>query len=191
MNKIYIVHCWSGKKEDGWYPWLDNKISDNNNQVIRFDMPDTDYPKIDVWVNELDKYVDNLDENTYFVGHSIGCQTIMRYLEKQDKKIGGILFVTPWLDLLPKAVSDEESNNIAYPWLNTKIDFEKIKSLTNNITCIFSDNDYFVPIEQEKEFRKKLSARTIIIKGKGHMSDVDGITKSDEIYDELKKIIER
>lgn len=191
MNKIYIVHCWSGKKEDGWYPWLDNKISDNNNQVIRFDMPDTDYPKIDVWVNELDKYVDNLDENTYFVGHSIGCQTIMRYLEKQDKKIGGLLFVTPWLDLLPKAVSDEESYNIAYPWLNTKIDFKKIKSLTNNITCIFSNNDYFVPIEQENEFRKNLSARTVIVKGKGHMSATDGIAESDEIYEELKKIIER
>ena len=50
-------------KKDGWYPWLDDKISDNNNQVIRFDMPDTDYSRIDVWVNELDKYVDNLDEN--------------------------------------------------------------------------------------------------------------------------------
>ena len=170
---------------------LDNKISDNNNnQVIRFDMPDTDYPRIDTWVNELDKHVDNLDENTYFVGHSIGCQTIMRYLEKQDKKIGGILFVTLWLDLLPKAVSDKESYNIAYQWLNTKIDFEKIKSLTTNITCIFSDDDYFVPIEQTEEFRKKLSARTVIVKGKGHMSATDGITESDEIYDELKKIME-
>ena len=35
----------------------------------------------------------NNDENTYFVGHSIGCQAIMRYLESVDvKKIGGVLF---------------------------------------------------------------------------------------------------
>ena len=72
----------------------------------------------------------------------------MRYLERQNvRKIGGILFVAPWLDLLPKAVSDEESYNTADPWINTPIDFEEIKNLTDNIICIFSDNDYFVSLE--------------------------------------------
>ena len=62
-------------------------------------MPDTANPKIKEWVSELEKQVSELDENTYFVGHSIGCQTIMRYLEnKETRKIGGILFATPWLN---------------------------------------------------------------------------------------------
>lgn len=62
-------------------------------------MPDTANPKIKKWVSELEKQVSELDENTYFVGHSIGCQTIMRYLEnKETRKIGGILFVAPWLN---------------------------------------------------------------------------------------------
>lgn len=46
MNKIYIVHCWDGTKDDGWYPWLDKKISSNDNEVIRFNMSDTATPKI-------------------------------------------------------------------------------------------------------------------------------------------------
>ena len=25
MDKIYVVHCWDGTKDDGWYPWLDRK----------------------------------------------------------------------------------------------------------------------------------------------------------------------
>ena len=96
MNKTYIVHCWDGTKDDGWYSWLDKKISNNENQVFRFNMPDTANPKIDSWVSKLDKQVNELDEHTFFVGHSIGCQTIMRYLERKDtKKIGGILFVAP------------------------------------------------------------------------------------------------
>lgn len=62
-------------------------------------MPDTANPKIKEWVSELEKQVSELDENTYFVGYSIGCQTIMRYLEnKETRKIGGILFVAPWLN---------------------------------------------------------------------------------------------
>lgn len=80
MNKIYIVHCWDGSKDDGWYPWLDEKLTSENNKVFRFNMPNTANPKIDEWVSFLDQQIDNLDENTYLVGHSIGCQTILRYL---------------------------------------------------------------------------------------------------------------
>ena len=190
MNKIYIVHCWDGTKDDGWYPWLDKKISNDENKVFRFNMPDTTNPKIDSWISELDKQVEQLDEHTYFVGHSIGCQTILRYLEnKKNKQIGGILFVAPWLDLLPEAVSDEESYKTAQPWLNSPIDFEKIRNLTDNITCIFSDNDYFVSLEQEKKFRELLNAKTIIVNSKGHISAEDGVNELEDIYNSLLDII--
>lgn len=192
MNKIYIVHCWDGTKDDGWYPWLDEKISNDNNKVIRFNMPDTQHPKIKEWVSELNKQVDSIDENTYFIGHSIGCQTILRYLEnKNTEKIGGILFVAPWLDLLPEAISDEDSYNTAYPWINTKIDFDKIKEITNNITCIFSDDDYFVSITQKEEFEKLLNAKTIVVSGKGHISADDGVNELEEIYDSVIEMLNK
>ena len=190
MNKIYIVHCWDGTKDDGWYPWLDDKISNENNEVIRFNMPNTAHPKIEEWVAELDKQVNDLGEKTYFVGHSIGCQTIMRYLERKNiDRIGGMLFVAPWLDLLLEAINDDESYNVAYPWIHTPIDFEKIKRITNKITCIFSNNDYFVSLTQQDVF-KKLNAKIVIVNDKGHISADDGVEELDEIYDELLKMIE-
>ena len=189
-NKIYIVHCWDGTKEDGWYPWLDKELSNDDNMVYRFNMPNTNIPKIDEWVSFLDKQVDELDENTYFIGHSIGCQTIMRYLQTKDIcKIGGILFVAPWLDLLYYAISDEESYNTAKPWLTENIDFEKIKKFTNNINCIFSDDDYFVSLEQKDKFEKLLNANTVVVSGKGHISQEDNVYELKEILDECKKMI--
>ncbi len=190
MNKIYIIHCWDGTKDDGWYPWLDSKISNENNEVKRFNMPNTENPKIEEWISELDKQVEILDENTYFIGHSIGCQTILRYLESKNvNKIGGILFVAPWLDLLPEAIEDEDSYNTAYPWLHTDINFGKIKSITNNITCIFSDDDYFVSLEQKEKFEKLLNAKTIVISNKGHISAEDGINELTEIYDKALEML--
>lgn len=190
MKTIYLVHCWDGTKDDGWYPWLEEQISDENTKVVRWDMPNTDTPTIEEWVKELENHVETLDENTYFVGHSIGCQTILRYLEKNNvTKVGGILLVAPWLDLLPEAVSDEESYNTAYPWINTAIDFDKIKNITSKKVCIFSDNDYFVSLNQEKEFRRLLDAKTIIVKEKGHISEDDDVYELTEILDTLKEML--
>lgn len=190
MNKIYIIHCWDGSKDDGWYPWLDSKISNENNKVIRFNMPNTENPKIEEWISELDKQVDILDESTYFIGHSIGCQTILRYLESKNvDKIGGILFVAPWLDLLPEAIEDEDSYNTAYPWIHTNINFDKIKKISNNIACIFSDDDYFVSLEQKEKFEKLLNAKTIVVSNKGHISVEDGVNELTEIYDKALEML--
>ena len=190
MKKIYLVHCWDGTSSDGWYPWLEEKINDQNIKLFKFDMPNTANPKIEEWVDYLNSKVDLLNEETYFIGHSIGCQTILRYLEtKEITKIGGILLVAPWLDLLPEAIEDEDSYNTAQPWINIPIDFEKVKQFTNNISCIFSDNDYFVSLEQAKEFRNKLNAKTVIVNNKGHISQDDDVYELQEILDLAQKML--
>ncbi|KKQ37224.1 MAG: hypothetical protein US53_C0024G0012, partial [Candidatus Woesebacteria bacterium GW2011_GWA1_37_7] len=43
-------------------------------------------PKIKEWVPFLQENMSNPDEETHFVGHSIGCQTILRYLETLSEK---------------------------------------------------------------------------------------------------------
>ena len=190
MNKIYIIHCWDGTKEDGWYPWLDKELSNENNKVYRFNMPNTANPKIEEWVSFLDKQIETLDDKTYFIGHSIGCQTILRYLQTKDIcKVGGILFVAPWLDLLDYAIEDEDSYNTAKPWLTIPINFEKIKKFTNNISCIFSDNDYFVSLDQKYKFEELLNVKTIIVNNKGHISQDDNVYELKEILEECKKMI--
>lgn len=102
-----------------------------------------------------------------------------------------MLLVAPWLDLLPEAIADDESYNIAKPWLNIPINFAKILKFTNNITCLFSDNDYFVSLEQEKEFKEKLKAKTIIVKNKGHISQDDNVYELKEILELSNEMLEK
>ena len=190
MNKIYLVHCWDGTKEDGWYPWLDKELTNENTTVYRFNMPNTENPKIEEWVPFLDSMVKDLDSNTYFVGHSIGCQTILRFLQSRDiTNIGGILLVAPWLDLLPEAINEPESYETAKPWLTTPIDFEKVKKFTSNINCIFSDDDYFVSLSQKEVFENVLNAKTIVVSNKGHISQEDDVYELKEILDVCNSMI--
>ena len=79
MREVYLIHGWGGSSKGGWFDWLEDKLK---GRVIAkaFDMPNTDFPRIGSWVGFLQKNVkvEDINEQTYFVGHSIGCQTILR-----------------------------------------------------------------------------------------------------------------
>ncbi len=70
---------------------------------------------------------------------------------------------------------------------------KRLKNLliTNNINCIFSDDDYFVSIDQKDEFEKLLNANTIVVSGKGHISQDDNVFELDEILNESIKMINK
>ena len=165
MKKIILVHGWGGSPKDNWFPWLKKELKKKGFQVKALIMPNTDEPKIAKWVPFLKKHVLKLDKNTYFVGHSIGCQTIMRYLEKSKGKINGMVFVAPWFTL--KNLEPEEKP-LAKPWLDTPINYKSVLKHTNKVFAIFSDNDPVVPVDNIKLFRNKLGAKIIIEKKKGH-----------------------
>ncbi len=147
-------------------------------------MPNTDEPKIEEWVPFLKKLITNPTKDTYLIGHSVGCQTIMRYLEtlKENKKVSGVLFVAGWFTL--KGLESKESEEIARPWVETKIVFKKVKSKCNKFVAIFSDDDPFVPIENEKMFKTKISAKTIMLKKQNHFVGKE----LDVAFDEIMKM---
>ncbi|MFA6183547.1 MAG: alpha/beta hydrolase [Parcubacteria group bacterium] len=169
QKKIFIIHRWDGAPSKDWLPWIKEELEKKGFEVIVPEMPNTEEPKIEEWVSFLAKLVGKVDENTFFIGHSIGCQTIMRYLETiYPQEIGGIIFVAPWFNLIN--LEDEESESIAEPWLKSLIDLEKVKNATDNITVFISDNDPFVPLSDKEIFQEKLGAKVIVENNKGHFN---------------------
>jgi len=185
MKRVFIIHGWGGYPEEGWYPWLKKELGKNGFEVFVPVMPNTDEPKIEEWVDFLMNLVGEPDENTYFVGHSIGCQTILRYLEKlENKKIGGAIFVAGWFNL--SDLETEEEKIIGKPWIETPIDFNKIRMTTNNFVAIFSDDDPVVPLKENKKmFSEKFNAKIIIEQNKGHFSEEDGIKELPIVLDSI------
>jgi len=187
MKRVFLIHGWGGDATNHWFPWISKELTKKGYKIKSFDMPDTENPKIDEWVNYLGDNIlsQELDEHTYFIGHSIGCQTIMRYLEKIPKqiKIGGCVFVAPWFNLNNL---DSEEVSIAHPWINNKIDFERINRHTKNILCIFSDNDPYDNLSDSKIFKEKMDAKIIVKKGEGHFTLDDGVEKIPEVLEFIK-----
>ena len=190
MKRAIIVHGWGGKPEHGWYLWLKRELEKKGFSVRVPQMPDTEKPKIKAWVNKLNKIVGRTDKIAILVGHSIGCQAILRYLEKLSDKPGieKCIFIAPWMNLDKQTIEDEGSEvvELAKPWMETPINWKKVKSHCSSFICIFSDNDYYVPLSDSKLFKKNLNAKIVILKKKGHFVEYDGIKKLPEILQFIK-----
>ncbi len=169
MKRVFIIHGWGGHPGEGWFPWLKQELETLNYKVRILKMPNTHHPTIKEWVVYLQQQVKEPNQDTYFVGHSIGCQTILRYLEQNKQSVGGAVFVGGWFTLT--GLETEEEKSITKSWLETPIDLAKIKQKAKHFVAIFSDNDPFVPLDNQELFKKKLGAKILVEKGKGHMND--------------------
>lgn len=174
QKRIFIIHGWGGYPEEGWFPWLKQELERRVYSIAVPAMPESGEPKIESWVSHLSDVVGIADENTFFVGHSIGCQAILRYLESlpANIKVGGAVFVAGFFTLTN--IDNPEEKEIAKPWLETPIDFEKIKQHTEKFIAIFSDNDPYVPLDNKDIFADNLGAKIIEEHDKKHFSGSTG-----------------
>jgi predicted alpha/beta hydrolase family esterase len=186
-KRIFLIHGWGGSPELDWLPWMKKELEQRGFNVIAPKMPETDAPKIEKWVPFLANLVKTADRNTYFVGHSIGCQTILRYLETVKGKVGGAVFVAGWLTLT--GLETKEEKEIARPWLDRPIDFEKVRKTSKNFVAIFSDNDPYVPLENTELFRETLGAKVVIEKNKGHFTRSEDVLVVPTVLKEILSLL--
>jgi len=186
MKRVFIIHRWSGGPEDDWRLWLKNELQKLGYEVLVPNMPDIDTPVIKKWVGKLSEVVGLPDSKTYFVGHSIGCQAIMRYLETIDASVGGAVFVAGWFGL--KNLEDKETEEIAEPWIETPINLEKVKSVLPKATLIISEDDPFDCFEENKTKFAKIVTKSIVVPNAGHFTAEDGFTEFLSVLEELKNL---
>lgn len=192
MKKVYIVHGWDGSPNEPMLKWLKKELEKKSFNVSALKMPNPAFPVRGEWIKQLNKEIKNPDENTYFIGHSLGCQTILRWMEQLPGKteIGGAVLIAPWLNLDEKTIEEEEWSKeefkIAKAWFEP-IDFCDVLDHTKKFVCIFSDNDPYIPLSKTKIFKDKLNAEIIIEKNKGHFDISSGI-KDNPIT--IKKLLE-
>lgn len=186
MKRAIIVHCWDGYPKYCWYPKTKKELEKEGFKVEVPSMPETNLPKLSLWLPKLKKIILNPDKNLYLIGHSAGVITILRFLEQleKDKKIGGVVMVAGFTD------------NLGYDELRsffeTPIDYEKIKDKAKYFVAINSDNDPYVPLKHGDVFKEKLGAKLIIKHEMGHFSgpidDTKSITSLPEVVESIIKM---
>ncbi|MCL5239464.1 MAG: alpha/beta hydrolase [Candidatus Marsarchaeota archaeon] len=184
MSRAVIVHGWGGDSESDWIPWLKSELAKRGVDASAPDMPNPNAPKMEEWIPALQGAAGSATRDLFLIGHSIGCQTILRYLEAlpEGTKVGGVVLVAGWTTLA--GLSDDEKP-IAEPWTSTPIDWQKVVSHAESFVAIYSDNDPVVPESNAQLFREKLNAKLVLDSGRGHFTeDEDDITELPSVLDE-------
>ena len=164
MKRAFVIHGWQGHPEEGWRPWIRKELEKKGFSVSVPKMPDTNHPRMALWVGQLSKTVGVPDEDCYFIGHSLGCITILTYLYTIKKHLGGAVLVAGFADNLRiKELST---------FFEKPVEWEKIRSVCDKFAVIHSDNDPYIPLRDGTIFRKNLDAKVVMEHGMGHFSDI-------------------
>lgn len=176
-KRAFIIHGYDATPNDNWFPWLKRELEATGFRVIVPQMPEADKPTLQKWLSYLQTLVRECDENTYFIGHSLGTITILKFLESlpEDQKAVGAVLVGGFSE----PIGSEKLNTFT----EKPLDYEKVKSVCKNIIAIHSTDDPAVPYKFAEIIRDKLEAELITLEGAGHINHRSG-------YFELPKALE-
>jgi len=178
--KVFLLHCWGGNGRSCWSGWIADELRKRGVEVIAPDFPGSSTPELDSWLTEVRKHVQHFDDDWVLVGHSLGCPTILRLLEKcgPDEKIKCAILVAGF-------ASDLGIDQIRN-FVDKEFDWDKIRQKANRFIVINSDNDPYIELSEGERMAKLLGTGLIIEPSAGHINEGSGHIK----YARLLEILE-
>ncbi|MEK9185785.1 MAG: alpha/beta hydrolase [Patescibacteria group bacterium] len=185
MKRVFIIHGYGAKPSDNWFGWLKEELEKKGFEVTVPQMPDTDSPTLQKSLPFLQKLVAKCGENDFFVGHSLGTITILKFLEAlpDGEKAGGAVLVGGFSE----AIGFEKLSSFT----EKPLDCEKVKKSVGKIIAIHSTDDRSVPYKFGEIIRDKLGAELITMHGAGHINHQKGFFKLPEALEAIQKIESR
>ncbi|CAF0840489.1 unnamed protein product [Adineta ricciae] len=147
-------------RENNWYAWLENELNSLGRfTVILEDMPDPDGARESQWLPFIRNTL-KFDDKTILIGHSSGCEAIMRLIE-HDKVRGVILVAACHTDLGNEDEKASEYYNRPWNW-------EAMRANAEWIVQLHSPTDKFIPVAEARFVAENLKSEYMELKNRGH-----------------------
>lgn len=172
----YLIHGYSATPTANWFPWLKTQLNIHLNQELNIlTMPDTNHPNLEAWLGACERDIASSDGIT-LIGHSLGCITALRFLEKQTIKNVNLILVSGFDDKIETLPELDE-------FTQQPLDIQRLLPKINQITVISARDDDIVPYRHTEKLARDLDAPFILMPHGQHFIDRDGTTKLPVVYD--------
>ncbi len=156
-RKVLMIHGFEGNGDGNWFSWLKEKLQQQGFEVFNPTMTTAQHPVLEKWIEELNPYIEQMDENDIIIGHSLGAKAALNLIQKNNKKIGQLILVAPVLD----KSSDEDYDALKEKWAGSdieslknfsaqKTDWNKVSELVKRKNVIFSEDDPYIFMETKE-----------------------------------------
>ncbi len=192
-KRVVIVHGRKSNPEDCWFPWLRRELEARGFEVVVPALPQADHPMREVWVPAILEAVGKIDEHTLFVGHSIGCQAILRIIEElpEGQTIAGAVFVGGFFDHVTGLRDGIPVKKYYISWFGESLNIDAVRARMKKSVAIFSDNDPFIPLDNKEGYREKVGSEIVVLHNMGHFNKThDGITELPLVLEKVLEIAE-
>ncbi len=173
--RLIIIPRWSGTPASDWYPWITAEL--NAQQPRLFDsaaaaaMPNPGLPTIPAWVGRVRELLGDDPAalaQTVIVGHSVGCQAVLRALAELPAgvHVAGVLCVAGWF------WTDAPWDSLL-PWIETPFDLARAQAAANHrIVVMISDNDPHTADWRANRaaWQERLGAEVVLVPGVQHFN---------------------
>jgi predicted alpha/beta hydrolase family esterase len=177
-RRLCIIPRWAGGPERDFYPWLRAQLAaevpPRFDEILSPTMPDPGTPTIAAWVSHIAEVLGPPDERsraqlarTVLLGHSVGCQALLRYLADlpDGVEFAGLVCVAGWFAV------DRPWPSIL-PWQQTPIADDRVVRRVRKIVVLLSDNDPFTAdhAATAAAFQARLGAEVVFAPGRQHFN---------------------
>lgn len=182
MTNIFIIHGTEGYPEENWFPWLKKELEQKGHTVFvpQFPTPPVVPAKIAEWFDVLKNYEQHINEDTIFIGHSLGGIFILRVLEKLVHPLNAAFLIGTPIGVRPILNYERDSSFSGFDF-----DWEAIKKNAHHFTVFHSDDDPYVGLENGRELAKNLGAELSFIPNAGHFNTKAGYTEFVELREKV------
>ncbi len=167
-RSLTIVPRWAGHADSDFYPWLIQEKPAGFGSLRALEMPDPKQPRPETWVPALAQALGSAPApGSVVMGHSVGCQTVLRYLETlpRGSQVEGVLLVAAWWSV------DNPWDSLR-PWTDRMLDLERIRAAAGRVVVLLSDNDPFTSDfrENARLWEERLGAQVQLVPGAKHFN---------------------
>lgn len=168
-KKFVIVHGYTASPEKNWFPWLKSELEALGAFVCVPTMPDPLSPNPVKWQQKLQSLPFDIDENTIFIGHSLGCVTALQFISSQKQSVAGYILVSGF-DTEQQTIPELRSHT-ANP-----LNYGSLIDIADKRISVISTNDEIVSPQSSKALAEALKTQIIVEENAGHFLDREGYT---------------
>lgn len=179
-NNVLLIHGFNGIPKI--FNYFKEELKNKGYNVILPNFPVREEIEIERYFEVFDKYKEIFNDNLIVIAHSIGNPMFIKYISKNNYKIGKYISLAGFSEAYYNEGKDDLNEKVKLTVLTDKEKEDAIRQI-NEKYSIYSDNDHIVPFDLLEKYCEDIESKPILIKNIGHMGNKSGLETLPEVID--------